>query len=121
MGIMKIQEFVWSHDLKNMLKRPRKRDKMTSYSFLIRHLTNRLVLKHFRNGCVQFLRKLECQQSAQGHSSRSASTSEVVNVGISMELILKTADWSSATVFRKHYHKITDDTFSHSVLSVVKP
>jgi len=54
-----------------------------------------------------------------GHSKRSTSTSEVANSDISMELILKAADWSSATVFKKHYHKTTDDTFSHSVLSVV--
>ena len=37
-----------------------------------------------------------------GHSTRSASTSVVANSGLPMELILKTADWSSANVFKKH-------------------
>ena len=52
-----------------------------------------------------------------GHSTRSASTSEAAKSGLPMELILAAADWSSATVFKKHYHKTTQGTFANSVLS----
>lgn len=65
------------------------------------------------------LTKAGVSMAFTGHSTRSASTSEVANSGIPMELILKTADWSSANVFKKHYHNATDDAFSHALLSVV--
>lgn len=54
-----------------------------------------------------------------GHSTRSASTSQAANAGVPMELILAAADWSSATVFNKHYHKKTQNTFADAVLSTV--
>ena len=54
-----------------------------------------------------------------GHSTRSASTSEAANALVPMELILAAADWYSATVFNKHYHKKTQNTYANVVLSTV--
>ena len=46
-----------------------------------------------------------------GHFTISASTSEAVYSGVSMELILDAADWSSATIFEKHFFKTHKYTF----------
>ena len=45
--------------------------------------------------------------------------SEAVDSGISLEIVLDAADWSSAEIFEKHYHKETTNRgkFAHSVLS----
>ena len=43
------------------------------------------------------------------------------NAGITMEDILKAADWSSDTVFKKFYYKPTKDVkFGHAVLTSQK-
>ena len=50
-----------------------------------------------------------------GHSTRAASTS--ANAGVPTEIILAAADWSSASVFNRHYYKKTQNTFANAVLS----
>ena len=41
----------------------------------------------------------------KGHSTRSASTTKALSQGVSIEEILKTAQWSSESTFRKFYYK----------------
>ncbi|CAB4011272.1 Gag-Pol poly [Paramuricea clavata] len=49
-----------------------------------------------------------------GHSTRAGSTSEVVDNGVPLEVVLEAADWSSAQTFEKHYHKRADKArFAH--------
>ena len=52
-----------------------------------------------------------------GHSTRSASTSAAAGAGLSAEFILEAADWGSAKVFEKHYHRRPDKgVFTKAVL-----
>jgi integrase len=52
------------------------------------------------------------------HSTRGAATSKASTAGISIPDILKTADWSSATTFRRFYHRpISSSAFGQAVLS----
>ena len=52
------------------------------------------------------------------HSVRGASSSAAVNLGITTNDILKTADWSSESVFQKFYYKPTENpSFGRAVLS----
>ena len=44
------------------------------------------------------------------HSTRSASTSAAARGGVTLEDILKAANWSSESVFQKFYHKEVDKT-----------
>ena len=57
--------------------------------------------------------KAQVSEGYTGHSTRSASTA---NSGLPMELILEAADWSSASVLKKHYYKNTDKTFAYNLL-----
>ena len=53
-----------------------------------------------------------------GHSTRAASTSEVVESGLPIETVLEAADWASERKFEKHYHKQTHRAkFAYKVLS----
>ena len=44
------------------------------------------------------------------HSTRSTSTSAAARGGVTLEDILKAANWSSESVFQKFYHKEVDKT-----------
>ena len=53
-----------------------------------------------------------------GHSVRGASTSAAAGAGITTNDILKAADWSSDSVFRRFYYRpVNDPTFGRSVLA----
>ena len=55
-----------------------------------------------------------------GHSTRAASTSEAVDNGVPLEVVLEAADWSSAQTFEKHYHKRAEKArFAHTVLDAI--
>jgi site-specific recombinase XerD len=53
------------------------------------------------------------------HSSRAATTSHTKRKGLSLQDIMKTAGWTSATTFEKFYHKPaeTPKTFGQTVMS----
>ena len=54
----------------------------------------------------------------KAHSTRGAATTAAANAGITMEDILKAANWSSDTVFKKFYYKPTKDVkFGQAVLT----
>ena len=54
----------------------------------------------------------------KAHSFRSASTSAACRAGLSVAGILKTANWSSATTFKKFYHRnINSNNYTESVFS----
>ena len=57
----------------------------------------------------------------KGHSFRSASTSKAACLGVSLDIILKTADWKNSGTFCKFYKKdICDQTvYAKTVLSDV--
>ena len=65
------------------------------------------------------IRQAGIDVSFKGHSTRAAVTSEAVDAGIPLEIVLDVTDWSSAGIFEKHYHKETTNRgkFAHSVLS----
>ena len=53
-----------------------------------------------------------------GHSVRGASASAAAGVGITTNDILKAADWSSDSVFRRFYYRpVNDSTFGRAVLA----
>jgi hypothetical protein len=54
-----------------------------------------------------------------GHSYRAASTSKADNLGVSPDVILKTADWTHSGTFRKFYKKDVSktNTYARTVLS----
>lgn len=60
----------------------------------------------------------------QAHSFRGASTSAAFRAGVSLNTIMKTANWSSAKTFKKFYCKelqtkeVKNRKFSNAVLSV---
>ena len=57
------------------------------------------------------------------HSYRGAATSKAVSQGVSVDLILKTADWSTENVFTRFYRRDSipyDQCFSNSVLTSVQ-
>ena len=51
------------------------------------------------------------------HSTRGAATSKACAVGISIPDILKMADWSSVSTFRRFYHRPITPKFGQAVLS----
>lgn len=58
----------------------------------------------------------------KAHSYRSAAVSAAFSRGCSLELILKTADWSSAKNFRKFYLRVTEPRnvdFGEAVMTTV--
>ena len=58
------------------------------------------------------------QTSTQTPSKYSDSVTAATNAGITTNNILKSADWSTASVFQKFYYKPTGDTvFGSTVLS----
>ena len=57
-----------------------------------------------------------------GHSTRGASTSAATGAGITTTDIMKAADWSTESVFRRHYyHPSHDVSFGRAVLSTSSP
>jgi site-specific recombinase XerD len=56
----------------------------------------------------------------KAHSTRGASTSKANKFGLSVEQIMKKANWKSATTLQKFYKKpvIGEDVFAQTVLSV---
>ena len=56
------------------------------------------------------------------HSCRSTATSKAKAMGISLEGVLKTGQWSDESPWRKHYHKAIqrNETFETAVLSSIK-
>ena len=54
----------------------------------------------------------------KGHSIRGASTSKAANVGVTIEDILKAADWSAESTFQKFSYKpVHNSSFARSILS----
>ena len=54
----------------------------------------------------------------KAHSARGAAATVAANAGITTEDVLRAADWTSDTVFKKFYYKPTKDTnFGHAVLA----
>ena len=53
------------------------------------------------------IRQAGIDVSFKGHSTRAAATSEAVDPGIPLEIVLDAADWSSTRILQKHYHKET--------------
>ena len=53
----------------------------------------------------------------KSHSTRAASTSAAVNIGVSVKDIMKTANWTSESTFKKFYLKPIHSDFGNSVLS----
>ena len=57
----------------------------------------------------------------KAHSFRGASTSCAYAHGVSLQEILKTANWSQASTFKTFYHKpVVDPNFANSVLNSLK-
>ena len=57
-----------------------------------------------------------------GHSTRGASTSAAAGAGITTADIMKAADWSTESVFRRHYYRPSHDvSFGRAVLSNSSP
>ena len=53
------------------------------------------------------------------HSTRGASTTAAVKQGVSIAHILKTADWSKESTFKRFYYRPENDaSFAHKVLGV---
>ena len=50
------------------------------------------------------------------HSTRGASTSAAADSGITTSDILKAADWSTESVFRKFYYRPTYASYGHNML-----
>ena len=55
----------------------------------------------------------------KGHSYRSVFSSAAKMVGMSLNDILKTADWLSASTFRKFYYRDTDDNNKSNYINSV--
>ena len=56
----------------------------------------------------------------KGHSYQSAATSKAISQGVSVDLILKTADWSTESVFTRFYRRDStayEQCFSRVVLT----
>ena len=54
------------------------------------------------------------------HSTRSAATSKAIESGATLSEVLNQADWSSASTFRKYYHRHSGGehlAFSNAVLA----
>ena len=57
-----------------------------------------------------------------GHSTRGASTSAAAGAGVTTADIMKAADWSTESVFRRHYYRSSHDaSFGRAVLSTSSP
>jgi len=57
-----------------------------------------------------------------GRSTRGASTSAAAGAGITTANIMKATDWSTESVFRRHYHHPSHDvSFGRAVLSTSSP
>ena len=55
----------------------------------------------------------------KGHSFRGTSTSKAVSLGVSLDVILKAADWKNAGTFAKFYRRETSSVgqFAQAVLT----
>ncbi len=52
------------------------------------------------------------------HSARGAATAAALKQGVTMAEILRTADWTTESTFRKYYYRPTiDTTFANKVLA----
>lgn len=51
----------------------------------------------------------------KGHSYRAAASSKARKAGMSVNEIMKTANWSSANTFRKYYHKDVEDNLQNNI------
>ena len=57
----------------------------------------------------------------KAHSVRGAATSAALAKGVTIEEILRTADWSSDSTFRRFYYRPSrDNVFSRTVLQLCK-
>ena len=57
-----------------------------------------------------------------GHSTRGASTSAAAGAGVTTADIMKAADWSTESVFRRHYYRPSHNaSFGRAVLSTSPP
>jgi hypothetical protein len=56
----------------------------------------------------------------EAHSTKGASTSKANKLGLSVEQIMKIANWKSATTFQNFYNKPVegDSEFGNTVLSI---
>ena len=65
-----------------------------------------------------WLKRIQSHKYFTAHSTRGAATSKASAAGISIPDIHKRADWSSASMFKKFYHRpITPSKFGQAVLS----
>ena len=56
----------------------------------------------------------------KGHSTRSAATSKAASTGLSIQDILKTANWKNARTFHHHYNRSGKSQTSEFAQSVLK-
>ena len=55
----------------------------------------------------------------KGHSTRSASTSKARTGGVSLEEVIKMADWSGTSTFTRFYYRPTfDNVYARTVMSI---
>ena len=53
----------------------------------------------------------------KAHSTRSASTSKAIAMGVHLTDVLKAGDWASAKTFQRFYHRsVESDGFAQAVL-----
>ena len=70
----------------------------------------------------QVLREAGVSDEFSAHSTRATAVSIAFDKGVSVSDIMKTADWSSESVFKKFYYKpslssVNSNRFAHAVLS----
>jgi hypothetical protein len=53
----------------------------------------------------------------KSHSTRAASTSAATSLGVTIKDIMKTANWTSESTFKRFYLKPISSEFGNSVLS----
>ena len=70
----------------------------------------------------QVLKEAGVSDEFSAHSTRATAVSIAFDKGVSVSDIMKTADWSSESVFKKFYYKpslssVNSNRFAHAVLS----
>ena len=70
----------------------------------------------------QVLKEAGVSDEFSAHSTRPTAVSIAFDKGVSVSDIMKTADWSSESVFKKYYYKpslssVNSNRFAHAVLS----
>ena len=70
----------------------------------------------------QVLKEAGVSDEVSAHSTRATAVSIAFDKGVSVSDIMKTADWSSESVFKKYYYKpslssVNSNRFAHAVLS----